>query len=204
MLRFPRKPEPTGRRLAVRRGAFTGGCLAALLLAGGCHRPTPPDEPTAAVLGETDDLTPLWNATLSVLRKHGFQPDRQDRAMGVIETRPTTGMQWHEPWRQDVADAYSLFESSIHTTQRRVKIRFIRGPQWSVEVEVGVYRLRRPETQITTASAALHGFSGRLPTREGKVYEQGQLPDRWVFLRRDPVMESRLLQAILSRAAEQM
>src|SRR5262245_11013634 len=97
----------------------TGRLLLAGLLATlfGSQRPALPEGPTASeVSGE--ELEPIWDAALAVLRKHDFQPDRQDRAQGVITTLPSTSMQWGEFWRQDTADAYSFGESSLHTIQR--------------------------------------------------------------------------------------
>ncbi len=169
-----------------------------------CQKPVPPAEPTAGVIGGETDLDALWDRTLVILRRHGFEPDRQDRAMGVITTLPTTSMQWHEPWRQDVADGYSLLDSSLHTTQRLVTVRFVKTEEWSMDVQVDVQRLSTPETQISTASSVLHGLSGRLPTVEGELFGSGRgaPPREWVQLRRDGMMEERLLHQILAYAAE--
>ncbi len=169
-----------------------------------CHKPTPPQEPTAGVIGGQTDLDALWDRTLVILRKQGFEPDRQDRAMGVITTLPTTSMQWHEPWRQDLADGYSLLDASLHTTQRMVTVRFVKTEEWSVDVQVDVHRLSTPETQISTASSVLHGLSGRLPTVEGELSGSGRSPPPhdWIQLRRDGMMEERLLDQILAYAAE--
>jgi len=175
---------------------------AALALLVGCHRPAQPEVVTSAAIGGGDDLTDVWNATLSVLRKFDFEPDRQDRAAGVITTHATTSMQWHEFWRQDVANAYDLFSASMHTMQRQVTVRFIRDAGWTVEVQVDVYRLATPETQITSASSVMHGFSGALPTIEGKMVQPGESPEHWVRLGRDGILEGRLLRRILAFADE--
>lgn len=175
---------------------------AALVCIGGtgCQRPIQPEAPSAAVLGEPADWNRIWNGTLSILRKHDFEPDRQDRAARVIETLPTTSKQWHEPWRQDVADAYSLREASLHTIRRKATVRFSQGDPLTVEVQVDVYRLSALETQITSASSVLHGFTGVLPTVEGRVFEPGSEPVHLVPLRRDGRMEERLLRRIAGLA----
>ena len=144
--------------------------FAALALGGGCQRPTDPEGVTSAAIDGNVAFNELWDSTLSVLRKHDFQPDRQDRTERVIVCFPTTSMQWHEPWRQDVRDGYSLLEASTHTIQRRATVKFVQEPRWTVEVTVDVFRLSTPETQITSASSALHGFSGALPTAEGETH----------------------------------
>lgn len=180
-----------------------------LMLSGAtaCRMPTPPDGLTAAEIAEPQ-LDRLWDSALSVLRKHDFQPVRQDRALGIIETTPTTSMQWYELWRQDVASAYDLFEASLHTTQRKATVRFLRGDReaeeagnaWTVTVQVGVYRLSREETQITSASSVLHGFTGGLPTARGQESSSDTSQDRWIYERRDGAVEQRLLRRILAEA----
>ncbi len=200
-----RKPGPmhahnTNRLSHIARRTSAALALLALTAVWGCHRPARPDTVTAAAIGGGDDLTDVWNSTLSVLRKFDFQPDRQDRAAGVITTHPTTSMQWHEFWRQDVATAHDLLSASMHTIQRRVTVRFKRDADWTVEVQVDVYRLAMPETQITSASSVMHGFSGALPTTEGKMIEPGQSPKYWVNLGRDGVLEGRILRRILAYA----
>ena len=151
-----------------------------------------------------DEIELFWDATLSILRKHGFRPDKQDRAMGVIETLPITSRQWGEFWRQDVADTYSLAHASLHTTQRKATVHFIRSEGaeggWRVEVQVDVYRLSMPESQITTASSAIQAFGGVLPTTEGVVNKDARSRRHWVRLGRDAVLESRLLDRILACA----
>ncbi len=165
-----------------------------------CQKPAPPEGITAAEVGEAEDLELLWESALSVLRKFDLEPVRQDRAMGVISTAPTTSRQWHEFWRQDVADDYGLTHASIHTTRRQVEVRFIHDEQWMIEVEVGVFRMTTPETQITTASSVLHGLSGSLPTVRGRLYPEGDPPVRWVPLGRDGALEEEILNRILDQA----
>jgi hypothetical protein len=169
----------------------------AVVCLAGCQRPESPEGITSAqVAGE--DLESLWDAALSVLAKHDFRADRQDRASGIIETLPTTSQHWGEFWRQDVADPYSLVHGWLHTTQRKATVRFVQEEGgWRVDVQVDVYRLTMPESQITTASSAIQAFSGALPTMEGRIYEDPRSPRRWVHLGRDAALEARLLRRIL-------
>jgi len=179
-------------------------CASALVAAGwmvgvgqaGCSRPVPPETATTSEINESDREY-LWDATLSVLRKMDFQPDRQDRAQGVITTLPTTSKQWHEPWRQDVKGGYELAQASLHTIRRQVTVRFVREGAWRVDVQVDVYRLNVPESQITSASSAIQSFSGVLPTTEGTYLGGEQAARDWTFLYRDGAMEARILNRIL-------
>jgi len=213
-LRASAQPLPmaatTFRRGSIIRGtSLIGGMLILFSSMPACQMPAPPESRTAADLAEPQ-LDRLWDSALSVLRKHDFQPVRQDRALGVIETLPTTSMQWYEFWRQDVATPYDLLEASLHTTQRKATVRFLRGDgdpgsdaagqPWTVVVQVDVYRLTREETQITSASSVLHGFTGGLPTARGQESDTRTLQDRWIYERRDGAVEQRLLRRILTVA----
>lgn len=187
-------------RFFTKRVCALAVCAAGLIAAigqAGCSRPVPPEAATASEINEAEREY-LWDATLSVLRKMEFQPDRQDRAQGIITTLPMTSKQWHEPWRQDVKGGYELAQASLHTIRRQVTVRFVREGTWRVDVQVDVYRLNAPESQITTASSAIQAFSGVLPTTEGTYLGGEQAPRDWTFLYRDGAMEDRILRRILS------
>jgi len=180
----------------------------AALLAGlvacqpGCQQPTQPDEVTAAPI-YSEELEPLWEATLSVLQKFDFVPQRQDRAMGIIVSKPTTSRQYGEFWRQDVdpTDSYSMAEANLQTIQRQATVRFVKAKEsWQLEVQVEVFRLSMPESQVTTASSAIQAFSGVLPTTEGQIIKDAGIRKQWVRLGRDPAVEARLLDRIMSAA----
>lgn len=174
-----------------------GAVLLAAIAATGCQQPVRPETPTSSVIND-NDVQPLWDSALAVLLKHDFQPDRQDRTAGIITTLPTTSKQWGEPWRQDVADNYSLLESSLHTIQRKATVRFIHDKQWTIDVQVDVYRLSTPEYQITNSSSAIRSFDANLPTATGAVVTNAHSARRWVHLGRDGAMEERLLSRILA------
>lgn len=196
---MPRSCAPAGCRLPAGLRFLTVLCLIPSLLTS-CERPIPPEELTTAAVAE-DELDVLWDCALAVLSRYDFRPDRQDRAMGVIETKPSTSKQWGEWWRRDVGDPYSLGESSLHTVQRQATVRFVRGAEGRrIEVQVDVYRLSVPESQITTASSAIHSFDGALPTSEGGYGKDVDARKRWVPLGRDSEVENRLLASILARA----
>jgi len=204
---FVSRLAAAGARLhaALRRRRFlviaaSGVLVLMLQCATGCGRPVRPEVATSApAYGE--ELDALWDAALSVLEKHQFQPDRQDRAAGIIVSKPTTSRQWGEFWRQDVDphDSYSMAEASLQTIQRQATVRFIKGDEgWRVGVQVDVSRLDMPESQITTASSAIMAFSGTLPTNEGQNIKDPKVRKTWEPLGRDGDMEEILLDRILS------
>lgn len=174
--------------------------MALVLFASGCQRPIPPEGPTVAVVEERSEVNPLWDSTIAVLRKCDFRIDRQDRSQGVITTQPVTSMQWFEFWRQDVAHPYDYLQASLDTIERKVTVKFRNGNNWTIDVQVDVYRMNSPDVQITTASSAVHALSGLLPTTEGQVYPHAREGEQWVPMGRDGNMEARLMQRILSDA----
>jgi len=185
--------------------------LAALLLCaawlGGCAAPAPPQDLATAFLA-AEDFSFVWDQTLESLRKMGFQPDRQDRSNRVIITLPETSAQWFEWWRSDVADPYSMTESSIQTVHRVVTIQYgaptADGKPIPLTVRVDVSRLFVPERQITTASNGLNLFSARVPTVEGERQESGIRRNEWVLLGRDAAQEQRVLDRILAACGGQV
>ncbi len=173
----------------------------AALHAGACVRPAQPTTPTAVNVPDAD-LDALWDATLAVLRRIEFRPDRQDRATGLIETMPITTKQIWEVWREDVADQYSQTQANLQTMQRKVIVRFrkIGEPkQWQVDVEVDVYRLQQPERQITASSSGLEAFSSQLPTGEGQLLARGS-GNYLEPMGRDPALEGKLLGMIMQQS----
>jgi len=171
------------------------------LLAAGCHQPAQPTQPTATevVVSDVDEFDLLWRTAVRALERHQFQVDRQDRHAGIITTFPETAPQWFEFWRRDFSDPYSTLESSLHTIRRQATVRVVRTEgekRYRVEVEVRVSRWSAPERQVTTASGAMRMFSREMPTTEGLMPEEAE-PPHWVDLGRDPVLEKKLLQAIL-------
>jgi len=185
-----------GMRQWIVWSAALGGLVAA-----GCVRPAQPVTPTAANVPDAD-LDGLWDASLSVLRRIEWHPDRQDRATGMIETVPATTKQIWEFWRQDVADPYSQTLADLQTIQRKAIIRFrkVGEPrQWQVDVEVDVYRLQQPERQITSSSSALEAFSSQLPTSEGQLLLRGT-GNYLEPMGRDAAMEEKLLAMIMRQS----
>lgn len=186
--------------MPIRRTATAGLIVAALALfsAPGCQQPYQPDSPTFAT-SPGADFDALWDAALRVLRRRGFEPDRQDRAEGVIVTAPATTRQWFEFWRRDAVDAYSVLEASLHTIQRRVTVRIPRDPI-GVDVQVEVLRLMTPERQVTTASGGLNLFASAVPTTEGERVVRSADAIGWEPLGRDAALEQAILDQILRAA----
>jgi hypothetical protein len=194
----------TGRRnLSAPLGGLIAASIGLLVCVTGCEKPVQPEGVTSAPVYE-EELANLWEAALSVLQKHDFLPQRQDRAMGVIVCRPATSRQWGEFWRQDMdsSDRYAMTEASLHTVRRQATVRFVRGEDgWHMEVQVDVYRLSEPESQITSASSVIQAYSGVLPTTEGRLVKDPKMRKQWVHLGRDDALEEQVLDRIVTAAS---
>lgn len=70
------------------------------------------------------------------------------------------------------------------------------GGRFRVSVEVAKERYSAPERQVTTASGALGIYNERLPTTEGLRGARSR-GAHWVPLGRDPLLEARLLAAVV-------
>jgi len=148
------------------------------------------------------ELELLWDSTLRVLARMEMPPDRQDRATGVIETLPTTTKQVWEFWREDCADDYTQTLADLQTIVQRATVRFKRQPvegRWQVDVQVDIYRLQRPERQITATSAALEAFSSLLPTTEGQIGGRAEL-SYLEPLGRDGALEAKIVRLIMQQS----
>lgn len=168
--------------------------------AAGCAPPPRVIGPTDAIL-RIPDYEEFIDETLSVMRRADFPPAQVDRVRGVTVSRPSTGGQWWEFWRDDVHGGYQILEASIATVRRVVTIRVEPQPavgepnEYRVNVVVEKARFSSPERQVTTASAALRIFSERLPTDEG-VRVTRTRGAHWVPLGRDGLLEVALLQRL--------
>jgi len=174
-----------------------------MLTAWGCVAPLQPLGRTAALVTVADgaDFERLWEAGTRVLRKNRFQPTRQDRAAGVIQTRPSTTQSWFEFWRRDAADAYSFAEANLHTIRRTASIKMDRSQDsenYIISVRVDKERFSAPERQVTSAAGAIQMFGSQLPTRQGRLIGAAEARS-WVSLGRDGPLESRLLAQIIRK-----
>jgi hypothetical protein len=192
--------------------------MAVLVLSGtlalsGCQAPAAPSGPTQMTL-HVPDYDAFVDASLSVLRRYEFTPDRVDRSHGLIISAPTTSGQWFEWWRVDSLGGYQTLESSLHTTRRIVTVNIEpvvagedregeapaeppTGGTFRVTVQVDKSRFSAPERQVTSPSGALVLYSAKTPTTEGLRGAQGR-GVHWVPLGRDGLLESFFLGKLAS------
>ncbi len=168
----------------------------------GCQPPAEPTMPTVArvTIESPEAYDALWAATDKTLRRYYLPPDRQDRADGIIVTRPETSAAWFELWRPQPQPAYAWWEANLHPIRRQatVKITPIAKPTYQVSVEVERSKYSLEPRQVDNPAAVLRLYGNTAPTTGGRMAKQAET-SRWIPLGRDGWMESEILSHILDR-----
>jgi hypothetical protein len=104
----------------------------------------------------------LWRSARRVLKKYGFEQDRQDRRDGIITTFAASGGHVFEVWRKDSATPFHYQENAIQNILRAVRVSLRRGEgdTFDFSVEVLMARSNLPQPMITDTSDLR---SSRLP-----------------------------------------
>lgn len=107
----------------------------------------------------------LWRSSRRVLKKYGFELDRQDRRAGVITTFAATSGHLFEVWRRDAATPFHYQENAVQNILRAVRLSVRRGEgdTFDFNVEVLMARSNLPQPMITDASEMLGRQMPSLP-----------------------------------------
>ncbi len=161
-----------------------------------------------------DEYEHFFHAGVEVLRRRGFQIDRQDYRFGVITTNPETSPTVLEPWCDHNSTPQQMWLSTLNHMQRRVTIMLepvlqndndaiqdatadtgqSTFDQFRFRVEVLLERLEQPALRMTNASHGA-GFS-RLKEIPHELEIRGIEPRYWQPVGRDPYLEYRLVSEI--------
>lgn len=201
---------------------------AAAVLLTGCATYTVPMVSVGPMTDAERNFEAVWGAARTVLRKHYFQIDRQDRRAGILATAPLLARQPMEFWRRDASTKYDLLEGALHNVYRVARV-FIRPPagaeSFRPEVRVRLYRSNRrsPYGEVHRGFTGL-GRPRRRPfapeqvedVEEGFPEQPGRDPSKpaaasgpaadympaWLTpLGRDRKLEEKLRRAIVARTA---
>jgi len=149
-------------RSSSRIAAALSAALLSAVTCGCAVKYTEPTAPPPQLSEPERNFETLWQASLEVLRRYYFEPQRQDRRAGVITTLPMTGKHYFEWWRKDAARAQDLSESSVQTLYRvaRVTIRpaDAAGETFGVQVEVLLWRSDKSAQELASTSDAYRLF----------------------------------------------
>ena len=85
----------------------------------------------------------------AVLEKMHFDIEKFDPEAGYIRTRPLSGAQFFEFWRQDNASAQAAAQANLHSLQRVAELEFTpQNTTTCVQCRVQVLRLSIPERPV--------------------------------------------------------
>lgn len=199
-------------------------CIAAILT--GCQpqhlKPFDPGPTSAA----EQNFEALWQSARRVLKRRGFELDRQDRRDGVITTYAATSGHFFELWRKDAATIFHQRENAMQKIMRAVKVTLRRVKdtnRYDLNVEILMARSNKPPAQLTDSSQAMEIIrdmdikpSRRFTKPEGKLTfgdlrrratgrpgRAGGLTKATITpLDRDGDLEADLLEAIRQAAAK--
>jgi hypothetical protein len=142
----------------------------------------------------------VWQESLTLLQNMGFHVNWQDYRLGVITTDPRIGPEILEFFRPDATDSDSLWESTINTFRRSVRLTITPGsaPQsWRISIEVLVEKRENPlggPGPIAFTSASAFG-SNALPLENG--YTPGEVIQQyWMFVGHDPKLEKKIMDEL--------
>jgi hypothetical protein len=139
-----------------------------------------------------------------ILRDMFFEVEKFDVNQGLIRTRPLSGAQFFEFWRQDNATPLETAESSLQSLRRTVELQFTtESNEVIVTCTVLVRRLSIPEMEIAgmTQAASLYTHSDASLQQLQLNAEQAKHM-AWIDLGRDPALEKRILTRILAKVRQ--
>ena len=161
-------------------------------------------QPAVATV-RSNNFDALWNACEEAARHFGFVLDREDFRAGVVTTDPLTSKQFFEIWRNDVATAEDLANSSLATYRRtlRFDIDKEKSGGYVASPRVVIERYSRTEQPISASVYLRNAFRTQRKSRAwgSRETDRGvQLPRQsWYATGRDEAIEKRIAAEVSKR-----
>lgn len=191
-------------------------CWAMIIIVGvvGCARMRPP--PPNALTVQNPMFVPnvdkdaLWDHVVDAVDNY-FEIEREERVkqvgeyltVGRLDTVPTGGATYLEPWRRDTVTPYDRLESTLQSIRRRATVQ-VTPADGGYLVDVAVYKeledVPRPAYSPTTTAALAYPTS--VERYERPVGPQ-IAPLGWIPQGRDCALETRILEGIALLAGPQ-
>ncbi len=142
-------------------------------------------------------------AAEAVLSGMHFDIDKSDTQQGFIRTRPLSGAQFFELWRDDTVGAFNFAESNMHSIRRIVELQIDQqSGQICLECDVSVQRLDMPEREISRSSQVSGVFSKSTSSMQRLKLNKGQRKEiRWDTLGNDSRLSTEILKRIENKLA---
>ncbi|MFA9480245.1 hypothetical protein ACERK3_18385 [Phycisphaerales bacterium AB-hyl4] len=200
------------------RSVLIATALLLMVAAVGCQRAfvdTPNPSPIAS---EAYDRT--FDASIAVLRDHGFDVDRQDYRFGRVTTMPKDSPTAFEPWHGDNTTAAQAWQSTLDHQRRTVSLFFeptdepgdaeanaeadhvivMAEGDYLLRVEVLLERRVQPTRRMTGRTRG--NVFRTLDDVPAEWARRGIDRSYWEPVGRDAYMEGRLLAEIVARGVD--
>jgi hypothetical protein len=169
------------------------GCI--LLSGCGSEQQAVSDDPVCLPNTLTDQAMKTAQA---VLLKMHFDIEKYDTDARYIRTRPLSGAQFFEIWKQDNASASSAAQANLYSLRRIVELDFTpQNTTTCVQCRAQVLRLSIPERPIegaTRMGGAYTKSSSRYQTLEVDRHKQAQI--EWIDVGPDHDLQRKILKLI--------
>ena len=169
----------------------------ACVLVSGCaseefsQPPEPACQPDASVDQAMD-------AARTILTKMQFKLEKDDPEARYIRTRPLSGAQFFEFWRQDNASAFSAAQANLSSIRRIVEMEFASDNTTTcIQCRVQVLRLSIPEQPLEGAAKM-----GGIYTKSSSRYQTLEVDSRraaeteWLDAGADHALERKILKLV--------
>ena len=175
----------------------------------GCATPTPHVGNPVTI--SAAEYRRVYDATLWVLRRHGFVLDRQDYRFGVVATRPLHAPTVLEPWLGRNLSFTDAVASTLNDQRRIATVRLepagtdrpaSEGPQppdYRLSVEVMMERRQIPRRYLTGSTAGRRVLRDLVATPV-QWQRRGIKGFYWHPVGQDHRLEQRLLQHIIRKS----
>ncbi len=172
-------------------------CSALTGCTGEQYQNPPASEPLCLVGATQAQVVAAAEQVLSTMR---FALEKVDPETGLVLTRPLSGAQFFELWRDDNVGAFNSAEANLHTIRRTAELQVDKtaGGRLCVACRVRTERLEIPEQEAVTSSGrAYFLFSNSGQSLQNIELNPEQMANRsWTNLGRDALLEKRILDRI--------
>jgi hypothetical protein len=206
---------------AVRGFLILHSAFCVLTWCAGCHASGDPDAGLRATQSEpqlakfsywanqpgvasatSDDFDKLWRACRRATTGASYTIDRVDYRRGRLTTLPLVSKQVFEPWRNDLATAADVTESTLSTIRRTVQWDVTKQDDGSFRAtpKVVVERYVMEERRLTSAMQYQEIFSDAHKVEGSPLNDEGiDAPEvYWYATGRDRNLEKRLAATVES------
>lgn len=180
--------------------SIAAGLLLSLLA--GCTRPQQVVSSDSLCLPQIS-VDKSMDAARTVLEKMQFSIEKYDPDVYYIRTRPLSGGQFFELWRQDNASGYDTAQSNLQSIRRIVEIQATPyANRTCLECRVYVQQLSLPESPIRSTRLVAGSFTDSTTSYQTLQLDKEQLEKmEWLDKGLDRELEQKILSKIRGKAA---